>query len=126
EAGVSAVDIGNADLDDVLANVCRAGVGNQAAYPGRRAVGADQQVIRRVAAVGEVQEAVAAGCECVPPAHHVFGEGIEQQVAQIGAVELGSLQRGVVGRVLLEQQSAIRGEKTHVLAFATGDRVELL
>ncbi|MDQ1073544.1 hypothetical protein QFZ32_009072 [Streptomyces canus] len=60
----------------------------------------------------------------MPPAHHAFGEGIQQQVAQIGAVDLGSIERGVVGCVLLEQQGAIRLEKTHVLTFTTGNRVE--
>ena len=62
----------------------------------------------------------------MPPAHYVFGEGVQLQVAEIGAVDLGSLKRGVVGRVLLEQQGAIRLEKAHVLAFTTGNRVELV
>ncbi|MBR7838864.1 hypothetical protein KDL01_36695 [Actinospica durhamensis] len=55
----------------------------------------------------------------------MFGERVQQQVAQIGAVDLGSLERGVVGRVLLEQQGAVRLEEAHVLALAAGDRVEL-
>ncbi|MGD0560543.1 MAG: hypothetical protein ABSA93_36945 [Streptosporangiaceae bacterium] len=93
-----AVDVGDAELDDVLADMRRAGVGEQCADPGLRAVRADQQIIRRTAAAGEVQQAVAGGFERVPPAHHVLGEGIQQQVAQIGAVDLGSLKRCVVGR----------------------------
>ncbi len=121
-----AVDVGDADLDDVLADVRWSDVGEQRADPGGRAVRADQQVIRRTAAVGEAHEAVVGGFERVPPAHHVSGERIQQQVAQIGAVDLGSQQGGVVGRVLLEQQGAIRLEKPHVLAFTAGNRVELV
>ncbi|WP_245721056.1 hypothetical protein [Nocardia pseudovaccinii] len=73
-----------------------------------------------------MQQAVVGGFERVPPAHHVFGEGIQQQVAQIGAVDLGPRERCVVGRVLLEQQGAVRLQKAHVLPFAAGDRVELV
>ena len=62
----------------------------------------------------------------MPPAHRVSGEGVQQQVAQIGAVDLRSIERGVVGRVLLEQQGAVRLEKTQVLAFTTGHRVKLV
>jgi hypothetical protein len=90
------------------------------------AVRADQRVIRRTAAVGEAQQAVVGGSERVSPAHHVLGEEVQQQVTQIGAVDLWSVERRVVGCVLLEQQGAVRLEKTHVLAFTTGDRVELL
>ena len=64
--------------------------------------------------------------ERVPPAHRVFGERVQQQVAQIGTVDLRSLEWGVVGRVLLEQQGAVRLEKTQVLAFTAGNRVELV
>jgi hypothetical protein len=39
-----------------MAGVRRPGVGEQCADPGVRAVGADQQVIRRGAAIGEVQQ----------------------------------------------------------------------
>lgn len=60
----------------------------------------------------------------MPPAHHAVREGIQEQVAQVGAVDLGAQQRRVVGRVLLEQQGAVRLEKAHVLAFPAGDRVE--
>jgi len=74
---VGAVDVGNAELDDVLAGVRRAGVGEKRADPGVRAVGADQQVIRRTVAVGEVQQAVVGVFERVPPAHHVFGKRVQ-------------------------------------------------
>ncbi len=53
----------------------------------------------------------------MPPPHGVFGEGIQQQAAQVGAVDLGLQQRGVVGGVLLQQQGAVRLQKAHVLAF---------
>jgi hypothetical protein len=56
--------------------------------------------------------------ERVPPPHRVFGEGFQQQVAQIGTVDLGSLERGVVGRVLLQQQGAVRLQKAQVLITA--------
>ena len=92
---MGAVDVGNADLDDVLADVLRASVGEQRADAGLCAVRADQQVIRCIAAVGEVQHAVVRGCERVPPADGVCGEGIQQQVAQVGAVYLGTCHRGV-------------------------------
>jgi hypothetical protein len=123
---VSAVDVGNAKLDDVLAGVRRAGVGEKGADPGVHAVGADQQVMRRIAAVGEVQRAIVGGLERVPPAHRVFGERVQQQVAQIDTVDLRPLERGVVRRVLLEQQGAVRLQKAQVLPFAVGDRVELV
>ncbi|HTX28160.1 MAG TPA: hypothetical protein VME19_14195 [Streptosporangiaceae bacterium] len=78
-------------LDDVLAGVCRSGVAKQSADPGVRAVGADQQVVRRTTAVGEVQQAIVGGFERVAPAHRVFGERVQQQVAQIGTVDPGSM-----------------------------------
>ncbi len=123
---MGAVDVGDADLDDVLTDVRRAGVGEQRADPGVRAVRADQQVVRRAVAVGEVQQAVVGGRERVPPAHRAVGEGVQEQVAQIGSVDLGPVERSVVGGVLLEQQGAVRLKEPHVLAFTAGDRVELV
>ena len=68
----------NPELDDVLAGVRWAGVGEQRADPGVRAVGADQQVYRRTATVAELQQAVVGVIEHVPPAHRVFGERVQQ------------------------------------------------
>jgi hypothetical protein len=56
----------------------------------------------------------------------VPGKRVQQQVAQIGPVDLGSLGRRVVGCVLLQQQGAVRLEQAQVLPFAAGDAAELV
>ena len=73
-----------------------------------------------------MQQAVVGGFVRVAPAHRVFGERVQQQVAQVGTVDLRPLERSVVGCVLLEQQGAVRLQKAQVLPCATGNRVELL
>src|SRR3712207_7141718 len=57
EVRVGAVDVRDAQLDDVLAEVPRPGVGEQRPDPGVRAVGPDQELVPRAPAVGEVQDA---------------------------------------------------------------------
>ncbi len=94
---MGSVDVRDAEFDDVLADVRRPGVGEQCADPGVRAVGADQQVVRRVAAVGEAQHTGVGGLERAPQRTVCSGEGVQQQVPQIGTVHLGAFERGPSG-----------------------------
>ena len=54
----------------------------------------------------------------------MLGKRVQQQVAQVGTVDLRALERGVGRRVLLQQQGPVRLEQSQVLALAAGDRLK--